>query len=206
MSIATTLLIFIVGGLIGTLLSRVGGNLFYRIRRSGRLVGLTLISLYEWFVGIFFSLLTAMVVVMIALRYDELRALWAPFKVTPEKMLAELFIVIVLAFMAAIGLWRATAWGWNIAAFAISLAAARNLAIMVFSRHLAPQLGQPEPFYIAQHLIRCLVGLLILVYLFRPRVMLHCGVHDSRLDRIKKIVSGVVSGFALQWLLQRFGN
>jgi hypothetical protein len=203
MSIATTVVLGIFGLLAGAIVGRGGAYVFARIRRSGRLIGLTLISLYEWCIAIFLSLLAVPATVSIALNYEELRAKWAAFQITPAQLLAEMFIIITLAYTAAFGLWRATAWGWDVAVFAISVATARNLAVLIFSRHLAPQLGQPTPFYIAQHVIRILVGLLFLIYLFRPKVMHYCGIHETRVERVKKLTAGLLSGFAVQWLLQR---
>lgn len=203
MSIATTVVLGIVGLLFGAILGRGGAYFFARIQRSGRLVGLTLISLYEWCVAIFLSLLAVPATVAIVLNYEEFRAKWVAFQITPAQLLAEMFIVIALAYTAAFGLWRATAWGWSIAVFAISVATARNLAVLIFSRHLAPQLGQPAPFYITQHAIRIIIGVLLLIYLFRPKVMFYCGIHETRIERIKKLTTGLLSGFAIQWLLQR---
>jgi hypothetical protein len=203
MSTATAVVIGILGLLFGAIVGRGGAYVLTRIRRSGRLVGLTLISLYEWCVAIFLSLLAVPATVSIVLNYEELRAKWAAFQITPVQLLAEMSIIITLAYTAAFGLWRATAWGWSIATFAISVATARNLAVLVFSRHLAQQLGQPAPLYFAQHAIRIIIGVFFLIYLFRPKVMVFCCIQGTRFERIRNLAAGFLSGFAAQWLLHR---
>src|SRR5262245_49127326 len=130
MSLATTVLIGVLSLMLGMAI-RIGWNRFViAIYRSGRLVGLTALAIYQLSAGFLYFVLTGLAAFPAITRYVELRAKLAQFGTSPIELVTDLFITSFLATISGIGLWLRTRWSWNVAVYVMGLSFARNLLSM----------------------------------------------------------------------------
>lgn len=198
-----TYLAIVAGGLLlGFAIRRTVERFYFRCRITQRLMGLRLIAAFELCLGVVYVFLASLLTYSVITRHEDLTRKLNQFQTSPEHLLGEVISLAILTLAAGVGLWRESAGGWNLAAFAITIGVARNILSIALAQHIAPQFGLPLTFYLAQHSVRIAIAAVFLAYLFRSRVMHYCGIAPNRFHHVKSLFAAVVSALGLEILLR----
>lgn len=200
------LIALLVGLALGVAIHLVIAYLERLSRQRGRPIGLTIIAMLQFGIGVVALIAFCFATASVLTRYEELQVKLRPVALSPEQVLAGLLMMSALALMASIGLWYGTPRGWKIAVFAIGCGVARNLISLMLDWEMIAALGHSGYFYYLQHGCRAGVGVVMLIYLYRAKVLRYCSLPVARLRHTWALLNSLAASIALEWLLRQLGH
>jgi hypothetical protein len=203
MAVLSSILTIAIGLALGVALAAAIMCMQWLARKSRRPIGLTVIALFQLSVGAIGLLLFAMAMMSFFTRYEQLHVNLRQFSLTPEELLARFGTTSAMALLAGIGLWRGTAWGWEMAIFAIACALAQNVFSLLIDHSMVARLGPSEQFYYFQHGFRICLAAAMLAYLFRPTIRRFCSLNLTGFRGIRLLMHSGAGAFLLELLLRQ---